>query len=64
MVSGQSVGTIKSRSDPDVWAESTGFGTITPIGRGGEVVTRESAKLLCKGSIPFRASNQIAAEAV
>jgi hypothetical protein len=25
--------------------------------RGGEVETRESAKLLCEGSIPFRASN-------
>jgi hypothetical protein len=26
------------------------------IRRGGEVVTRESAKLLCRGSIPLRAS--------
>ncbi len=29
--------------------------------RGGEVVTRLSAKQLCKGSIPFRASNKIRA---
>ncbi len=27
------------------------------IWRGGEVVTRESAKLLCEGPIPFRASD-------
>ena len=30
--------------------------TLTSTWRGGEVVTRESAKLLCRGSIPLRAS--------
>ena len=33
-----------------------GLFDIMTLWRGGEVVTRESAKLLCKGSIPFRAS--------
>ena len=27
--------------------------------RGGEVVTRESAKLLCRGSIPLRVSSSL-----
>lgn len=30
---------------------------LEAVRRGGEAVTQESAKLPCKGSIPFRASN-------
>ena len=34
------------------------FFVCTPKRRGGEVVTQRSAKPLCKGSIPFRASKR------
>jgi hypothetical protein len=36
-----------------------GLFVCTPKRRGGEVVTQRSAKPLCKGSIPFRASNRV-----
>ena len=45
-----------------LFGEGLHFTPRRKIWRGGEVVTRESAKLLCEGSIPFRASRQFETE--